>query len=583
MTLTAVSGNRALPISELRLPTEGVQGHLFDAGYAIPLGLRLPLSQIVSIVGLDTGDEGKGRTCFDMADRIRLCTGCEDAVAIGFKPNGGANSGHSAGNFKFNLIPSSAADPLVPCLALGAGVVADPLKLHWEVRSLEAQGLTVWPRLRLSHKLQLSDITHRVLDLAEEHYRTVVAGTPRGSTGRGISPAFQAETGQRQIHYVSFHGSKDLFASAMRERAATAERMIQHVWKVPAQEWFAFFEKLSSAEERANKAAVEIGALVKEELDLRRFCTDQPFTFAVDRMIEEYWEVGQAVRAHITDVSELLMEALRGGRYIIVEFGQAYWLDKRHGHAPNTTSSHTTTPEFFESAGIPIQPVHISGAAKVYDTKVGTHHFPTEIPLGHPLGDLLRTIEFGTTTGRQRMVGWPDTVAKGHAIRHSGITELNLLKLDVLNYRGDWQQGKLRICAAYRTAEGKELYQVPLHEEEWKGCTPVYIDLDAWSEDLQGVRSFNELPEAAKLYVAAIYVATMRCAHLGTLPPYDQLPPIGFVGVGPGRGEVLTDCYSPARLIEMVRRAGIMADFLGTAAPAPTTPLQEETRIAVAT
>ena len=111
------------------------------------------------------------------------------------------------------------------------------------------------------------------------------------------------------------------------------------------------------------------------------------------------------------------------------KFGQAYWLDKRHGFAPNVTASHTFTPEFFQSAGIPTQLIHNVGCCKAYDTKVGTHAFISEMERTS-LSARLRRIEYGATTGRQRMVGWYDA-EKGDALRYGGYQDLVLNKLDV--------------------------------------------------------------------------------------------------------------------------------------------------------
>lgn len=114
----------------------------------------------------------------------------------------------------------------------------------------------------------------------------------------------------------------------------------------------------------------------------------------------------------ICDVRDLVLDTMKRGKYIIGEFGQAYWLDKRHGFPPNVTASHTFTPEFFQSAGIPAQLVHTMGCCKAYDTKVGTHVFLTQMDDEHPLCKRLKKLEFGVVSGRQRMVGWCDCVEK---------------------------------------------------------------------------------------------------------------------------------------------------------------------------
>ena len=159
------------------------------------------------------------------------------------------------------------------------------------------------------------------------------------------------------------------------------------------------------------------------------------------------------IAKNIVDVRELILKAKDQGQYIIGEFGQAYWLDKRHGFSPNVTASHTFTPEFFQSAGIPVQAIHNVGCCKAYDTKVGTHVFITQIEEQHPLSNKLKQLEFGATTGRQRMVGWYDAVEKGDALRYGGYQDLALNKLDALSYSDDWN-GDLKICTAYQDAMG---------------------------------------------------------------------------------------------------------------------------------
>jgi len=148
----------------------------------------------------------------------------------------------------------------------------------------------------------------------------------------------------------------------------------------------------------------------KDEFDFVRFKGTAPFTLNLDVLTEVYWQAGSTLAKNIGEVRELILREVRAGHTIIGEFGQAYWLDKRHGFSPNVTASHTYTPEFFESAGIPVQAIHTFGVAKAYDTKVGTHTFLTEMDDAHPLAQKLKQIEFGTSTGRQRMVGWFDAV-----------------------------------------------------------------------------------------------------------------------------------------------------------------------------
>ena len=141
-----------------------------------------------------------------------------------------------------------------------------------------------------------------------------------------------------------------------------------------------FFSRLSEAETKAHKALIESGKLTESDFDFAQFIPEDkvPFTLDTTKLATVYWEAGQQLRDTISDVRELILKGKDEGKFLIGEFGQAYWLDKRHGFAPNVTASHTFTPEFFQSAGIPAQPVHNIGCCKAYDTKVGTHVFITE-------------------------------------------------------------------------------------------------------------------------------------------------------------------------------------------------------------
>jgi adenylosuccinate synthase len=241
----------------------------------------------------------------------------------------------------------------------------------------------------------------------------------------------------------------------------------------------------------------------------------------------------------ITDVRELVLRAQDRGNYIIGEFGQAYWLDKRHGFPPNVTASHTFTPEFFQSAGIPAQTIHNVGCCKAYDTKVGTHVFISEMDLEHPLSVKLRQIEFGATTGRQRMVGWYDAVEKGDALRYGGYQDLVLNKLDALTYSDDWN-GSLLICTAYQDADGQQVYHVPRNDLYRRSLKPVYKELPGWHEDISQVRHFADLPFNAQRYVAWMLKALIDVANHGDQNK-SKRPNLRYIGVGPEPSQIIKD------------------------------------------
>ncbi|MEM1221751.1 MAG: adenylosuccinate synthetase [Verrucomicrobiota bacterium] len=507
-------------------------------------------SQLIVDTGISTGDEGKGRVILEIIHELREAAGRQDAVAAVMKVNGGSNSGHTVAGLKLNLLPAGVADPDVPYFPIGSGVVADPRKFLWEIAYAEQYGHVARERLAIDERCMMSDLCHRLLDLAWEDYRVhVQKGEPRGSTGRGITPAYLDEVGQFQIYYSDFLGSKDYFAGKLLARADRALRIIQHVCQVAPERWGTLFDTLTRAETLANQGLIESGAFPKSEFDFSLFAGEDVFRLDTEHLIETYWAAGQALAAQIVDIRELILREKEKGNYIIGEFGQAFWLDKRHGFTPNVTASHTFTPEFFQSAGIPIQAVHNIGCCKAYDTKVGTHVFVSEIDLDHPLSILLRKIEFGATTGRQRMVGWYDAVEKGDALRYGGFQDIVLNKLDALTHSGDWQ-GELQICTAYKTKQGEILHHVPRNGKVHKSLKPVYKTLPGWSEDISTVRNFANLPQAAKVYVAWVMQALINVANHGDLHQKRQ-PNLRYIGVGPDPSQIIKDVPEIGELLKL--------------------------------
>jgi len=504
-------------------------------------------SQLIADVGISLGDEGKGRLIPEVEHELRNTA---SPVSVVLKVNGGANSGHTAAGIKLNLLPAGVVEKGIGHLAIGSGVVADPRKVWWEARPLERKGYAVLSRLLIDERTLVSDLCHRLLDLSWEDYRTnVLKEEPRGSTGRGITPAYGDETGQWQITYSDFLGSREAFAKKLANRANRACRTIQYVCQISEATWSSFFDKLTTAEQRANAEGIDLGVFTKEEFDFVRFKGAAPFTLNLEVLTEVYWQAGSTLAKNIGEVRELILREIRAGHTIIGEFGQAYWLDKRHGFSPNVTASHTYTPEFFESAGIPVQPIHTFGVAKAYDTKVGTHTFITQMDDAHPLAVKLKKLEFGTSTGRQRMVGWFDAVEKGDALRYGGYQDVMINKADALTHGGDWQ-GELQICTAYQDATGKLFHHVPRNEAVRKTLRPVFSLHAGWSEDISTVRRFADLPKNAQKYVAAMVRATLEVAYHGEKWPAN-LPNLRYLGVGPEPSQIIKDVPPTTELVKL--------------------------------
>ncbi len=500
-------------------------------------------SQLIADVGISLGDEGKGRLIPEVANELR---GTPAAVSVVLKVNGGANSGHTAGGVKLNLLPAGVVVRDAAHLCIGSGVVADPRKFTWEARPLEQKGHAIFSRLVIDERAMVSDLTHRLLDLAWENYRTqILAEEPRGSTGRGITPAYLDEVGQAQITYSDFLAGPNFFARKLAQRADRALRTIQHVCRVSPETFASFFDQLTAAELRANAEAIEAGVFPKAEFDFTQFRGTEPFSLNLPRLTEVYWQAGTALAKNIGEVRELVLRELAAGHTVIGEFGQAYWLDKRHGFSPNVTASHTYTPEFFESAGIPVQRIHTFGVAKAYDTKVGTHTFLTQMDDAAPLTIKLKQLEFGTSTGRQRMVGWYDAVEKGDVLRYGGYQDLMINKIDALS-GGE----KLLICTAYQDAAGKRYQHVPRNEAVRKTLKPIYTQHAGWSEDISHIRRFADLPRNAQLYTAAMVRSLVQVAYGAQLPAV--LPNLRYLGVGPQPSQIIKDVPPTAELIKLV-------------------------------
>lgn len=500
-------------------------------------------SRILLDTGISMGDEGKGRLIPELIRELATRTARPDPVGAVVKVNGGANSGHTSGGLKLNLFPAGVVEDSVACLAIGSGVVADPHKFIWEAAYIEASGYTVLPRLLIDNRTMVSDLSHRLLDLGWEWYRVHILGQEkRGSTARGISPTYADETLQFQIYFNEFLLDRETFARRLAARLDRAMRTLEHVCQVPPEVVSSFFSTLSEAEGRANNGLIEAGLFPAEAFDFTRFEGNAPFTLDTQSVIEAYWQAGRRLAPQIGDVREKLYAIQAGGQYIIGEFGQAFWLDKRFGFPPNVTASHTLPAEFFLSTGMPLQPAHTLGVCKAYDTKVGTHVFVCAFPEDHPLGRRLARLEYGTTTGRQRMVGWFDAVEKGDAIRYGGCQDVVINKIDALTYGGDWQPaGELLVCVAYRAPDGSLVKHVPRDIATHASLKPVYVQLPGWAEDISSVRTFDNLPLNAKRYVATMMKATLEVAFGDKAAWPAVLPNLRYLGVGPDPDQIISD------------------------------------------
>ena len=395
------------------------------------------------VVGAQWGDEGKGKIVDLLSDSV-------DIVA---RYQGGANAGHTivieGKKFVLHLIPSGILQNDVQCV-IGNGVVIDPVALMEEIAMLEQFGISIKDRLYISHKAHLIMPYHKMLDKARESQSSAAIGT----TGRGIGPAYIDKFSRSGIRIV------DLL-----------DRTV-------------FEEKLRANIEEKNVLLKKI--YDHEELD-------------IDSIISEYLDFDVKIDPYIKDTTLLLNQAIADGKSILMEGAQGALLDVDHGTYPFVTSSNPTSGGACTGLGVPPTAIDsVIGVAKAYTTRVGNGPFPTE--LHDAMGEELRKIgaEFGATTGRPRRCGWLDGVALRYSVMINGIDNIALTKLDVLD-----NVKSIGICTGYEI-DGKMLRSFPANVQDLTKVKPHYEFHEGWNCSLAGIKHYDDLPNAAKQYIAAI-------------------------------------------------------------------------------
>lgn len=417
------------------------------------------------VVGVQWGDEGKGKVIDILASRA-------DVV---IRSSGGNNAGHTVENggevYKLHLIPSGILYPETLCL-IGSGVVVDPKVILEEIDGLRARGITC-DNLRIDPRAHVILPWHIALDGMSEKMR---GSSEIGTTKRGIGPCYMDKAERCGIRiYDLVH--PELFARKAKEVGELKNLIITKVYGEPA--------------------------------------------IDVDAVIAEYTQYGQRLKQYMADVSVLAYEACKEGKEVLFEGAQGTLLDLDMGTYPYVTSSHPVSGGVCIGAGVgPTVVDEVLGVAKAYTTRVGKGPFPTE--LMDETGDLIRNrgFEFGTTTGRPRRTGWFDAVIIRHAVRVNGLTGLAVNKIDTLSDIGD-----LKVCVAYRKADGTILKDFPATLEELAECEPVYETVKGFTGDLSKCTSYDQLPDDCKAYINKL---EELCGC-----------PIKMVGVGPSREQNL--------------------------------------------
>ncbi len=398
----------------------------------------------VVVIGTQWGDEGKGKIVDWLTDRAQ--------GVVRFQ--GGHNAGHTlviAGKKTvLHLIPSGILRGAVQCY-IGNGVVLSPQALVQEMDELEAAGVEVAARLRISEACPLILPYHGALDLARE----AAKGEQKiGTTGRGIGPAYEDKVARRAIRL------QDLFKPVR------------------------FAEKLQELLEFHNFV-------------LANFYQQPKIDFK--KTLDETLALAPRLSPLVADVPRALYDANRGGKNLLFEGAQGSLLDIDHGTYPFVTSSNCVAGAAAAGAGIgPMHLHYVLGITKAYSTRVGSGPFPTE--LSDDVGERLRQRgqEFGATTGRPRRTGWFDAAALKRSIQLNGVSGLCITKLDVLD-----GAEVLKICTGYEI-DGRLSDILPVGAEELERCVPVYDELAGWRESTVGVKTYEGLPKAARKYLRRI-------------------------------------------------------------------------------
>lgn len=417
------------------------------------------------LLGLQWGDEGKGKI-------VDVLTSKYDIIA---RFQGGPNAGHTLEfdgiKHVLRTIPSGIFHSNNINL-IGNGVVIDPVVFKSEIDGLAKFNLDLKTKLFISRKAHLILPTHRLLDAASE----IAKGKGKiGSTLKGIGPTYMDKTGRNGIRV----GDIELedFKERYRALADKHESMI------------AFY----GVELQYNLAELE----------------------------KEFFEaIEDLKKLDFIDSEEYLAQAQKTGKSILCEGAQGSLLDVDFGTYPFVTSSNTTAAGACTGLGIaPNKIKEVYGIFKAYTTRVGSGPFPTE-DFGNA-GDVMASVgnEFGSVTGRKRRCGWLDLVALKYAIQINGVTQLMMMKGDVLS-----GFDTLKVATAYNY-KGAVIHHLPYNIEE-ENVTPVYTEFIGWKQDLTGLTTFDSLPKELKDYIEFI--------------EREVEVPIKIVSVGPDRKQTIT-------------------------------------------
>ena len=413
------------------------------------------------LLGLQWGDEGKGKV-------VDVLTPRYDVVA---RFQGGPNAGHTlefeGKKYVLRSIPSGIFQH-GQLNIIGNGVVLDPVLFREEAEALEASGIPLKQILKLSKKVHLILPTHRLLDAANERAK---GGAKIGTTGKGIGPTYTDKVSRNGLRLGDVYHNFDAKYEAARNRHLS---MLKAMGEEP-----------------------EFAELERKWLDAIEY-------------IKGY---------DIVDSEHLINRMLREGKSVLCEGAQGTLLDVDFGSYPFVTSSNTVCAGACSGLGVaPNRIGEVFGIFKAYCTRVGSGPFPTELfdETGKRIRDLGH--EYGAVTGRERRCGWIDLVALKYAIMINGVTQLIMMKSDVLD---DFDE--IKACVAYEiNGERVEEFPFSIEEDEIK---PVYVTMPGWKTDMTKFHDESQFPKEFSDYIAFLE------KELET--------PITIVSIGPDREQTI--------------------------------------------
>lgn len=415
------------------------------------------------LLGLQWGDEGKGKIVDYLAPKYKMVA----------RFQGGPNAGHTLEfdgiKHVLHQIPSGIFRSDIKNV-VGNGVVLDPIILRKEIEALEKYNSNCKANLYISKKAQVILPTHRMLDAASEQAK---GQSKIGSTLKGIGPTYSDKIARQGLRVG------DMLADNFKEK---------------------------------------YDALTEKHRTLLGFYN---YPLALEEAEKEFFAAVEFLKGfNIVDSEYLVNEAIRSGERVLAEGAQGSLLDIDFGSYPFVTSSTTMAAGACTGLGIaPGQVGEVFGIFKAYCTRVGSGPFPTE--LNNEIGERMRKEgnEFGATTGRSRRCGWLDLPALKYAIMINGVTQLFMMKADVLNIFEE-----IKVCTHYRLPDGSVTDRLPF-DIDGLDIEPVYKSMKGWNQSLEGMHAFEQLPMEVLNYVSFL--------------EEELQVPINIVSIGPDRTETL--------------------------------------------